>query len=194
MSYMMISEKNTYNLLQYDHTESEEPSIFNEGISLAGLKPILRYKAKHRSAFEKIKNLHLLQCAGPDLVSTELRKILEKAAPQEVEFFEAKILFENAELDEFYAINITNKLNCCNMQESEYDITNFDPNDPCYLFVYTVLLEDTPNNLSIVRCREQPTSIVINDTLKKTLKNEKLPGLTFCRSLDLTPKNRSNCE
>ncbi|MFJ4056180.1 imm11 family protein [Pseudomonas sp. NPDC089743] len=194
MSYIMMPEKNTYSFLQYDYAASADPSIFNKGVSLAGFKPKLNYKVKNRAKFKTITDLHLLQCTGPDLVSTKLRRILEKAAPAEIEFFEAKISFDNADTQGFYAINIINKLNCCDMQKSEYDTTDFDPNNPCYLFLYTVLLNNTPNNLSIIRCQEQPTSIVVNSSLKATIKDEKLPGLKFCSSLDLTPKNRSHCE
>ncbi|WP_410481834.1 imm11 family protein [Pseudomonas plecoglossicida] len=194
MNYILSSKENTYALLHYIHETSENPSLFHEGISLAGLKPIIKYKAKSKTSLEKIRSLHFLSSTGPDLVSKRLKEVLEEVAPTEVEFFEATICFQNTELHDFYAINVTTKLNCCDMNKSEYEITNFDPNDPCYMFLYTVLLEEIPNNFNIVRCSERPTSIVVSETLKTKLKEGPFPGLIFCRAIDLTPKNRSQCE
>ena len=80
------------------------------------------------------------------------------------------------------------------MEKSEYEITNFDPNEPSYMFLYTVLLDKIPNNFDIIRSRERPTTIVVSDDLKAFLKDKNFNDLMLCRSIDLTPNNRSECD
>ncbi|MNO00784.1 hypothetical protein D3C81_2207470 [compost metagenome] len=65
------------------------------------------------------------------------------------------------------------------MQKSEYEVMNFDPKDPRHMFLYTIFLDERPNNLNIIRWREQPTSIVINDKLKRLLKLADYPASPY---------------
>ncbi|WP_330858486.1 imm11 family protein, partial [Dickeya undicola] len=76
------------------------------------------------------KKCHILSTIGPDLVSRELRTILESIVPAEVEFFDAEIIYGNDKLEGFSVINPIAKINCCDMEKSEYQLTNFDPNNP----------------------------------------------------------------
>ncbi|MEI7065064.1 DUF1629 domain-containing protein [Dickeya chrysanthemi] len=194
MSYIISVEENTYNMLDYLHDISADFSLFNEGIGLDGLDFTLMYKAKSKSGFNKIKKCHILSTTGPDLVSRELRTILESIVPAEVEFFDAEIIYGNDKLEGFSVINPIAKINCCDMEKSEYQLTNFDPNNPCYMFLYTVLLDEIPDGFNIVRCNEQPTSIVVNDKVKLAILNSELRGIKFCKAIDMTYKERTICE
>lgn len=64
------------------------------------------------------------------------------------------------------------------MEKSEYEITNFDPNEPSYMFLYTVLLAQIPNNFEIIQSSERPTTIVVSDDLKAFLKDKN--SMTLC--------------
>lgn len=55
MSYIISTEENTYNIVDYLHDISTDFSLFNEGISLDGLDCTLKYKAKNKTSFNKIK-------------------------------------------------------------------------------------------------------------------------------------------
>lgn len=194
MSYIITTEENTYNMLDYLHDTSTDFSLFNEGISLKGLDCVLKYKAKSKSNLKKIKDCHVLSTTGPDLVSNELRSIIENLVPNEVEFFEAEIWCGSDVLTGFSVINPVEKINCCDMEKSEYQLTNFDPIDPTYMFLYTVLLESIPDDLNIVRCKEQPNLIVISDKVKSVISSAQLRGVRLCKAIDLTYNNRSICE
>lgn len=194
MSYIISVEENTYNMVDYLHDISTDFSLFNEGISLSGLDCILKYKAKNKSSFNKIKNCHMLSTTGPDLVSQQLRNILEIEIPTEVEFFDAEIIYENEILGGFSVINPIVKIDCCDMDKSEYELTNFVLSHPTYMFLYTVVLDDMPDGANIVRCNEQPNLIVISDKVKSAILNAGLKGIKFFRSLDLTYGNRTICE
>ncbi len=194
MIHIISVENNTYNMLEYLHDESFDYSYFNEGISLKGVKCNLVYQAKSKSAFNKLKHLHLISSTGPDLVSREFRCFLEKNVPDEVEFFDAAIVFGEQKLDGFSAINPVVKINCCDMVKSEFQLMNFDPNNPVYMFLYTVLLDEIPYGLNIVRCAENPNLIVVSDKIKNLFVECGLKGMKFCKSIDITPKGRSDCD
>lgn len=194
MSYIISTEENTYNIVDYLHDISTDFSLFNEGISLDGLDCTLKYKAKNKTSFNKIKNCHMLSTTGPDLVSRQLRNVLESEIPTEVEFFDAEITYGNEMLDGFSVINPIVKIDCCDMDKSEYELTNFDPNHPTYMFLYTVVLDDMPDGANIVRCNEQPNLIVISDKVKSAILNAGLKGIKFYRALDQTYGNRTICE
>lgn len=194
MGYVISIDDNTYNMVDYLHDLSADFSLFSEGVSLRGLNLNLIYKAKNKSSFNKLKNLHVISTTGPELVSRELRSVLEVIAPTDVEFFDAKIIYKDEQLDGFSAINPIIKENCCDMVNSEYQLTNFDPNNPIYMFLYTVLLDEIPYDLNIVRCGEQPNFIVVSDKVKTAIFNAGLKGVRFCKSLDMTYNNRTSCE
>ncbi|BDR57631.1 hypothetical protein [Xylocopilactobacillus apicola] len=106
-------------MLDYLHDISADFSLFSEGISLEGLDFTLKYQAKNKSSFKKIKKCHLLFTTGPDLVSRDLRVVLEQTVPTEVEFFDAEICYENEILSGFSVINPIKKIDCCDMDKSE---------------------------------------------------------------------------
>ncbi|ELY2738786.1 hypothetical protein SMX71_001476 [Cronobacter dublinensis] len=194
MNYIISVEENTYNMVDYLHDISTDFSLFNEGISLDGLDCTLKYKAKNKTSFNKIKNCHMLSTTGPDLVSRQLRTVLESEIPTEVEFFDAEIMYGNEILDGFSVINPIVKIDCCDMDKSEYELTNFDPNHPTYMFLYTVILDEISGGYNIVRCNEQPNLIVISGKVKSAILNSGLKGIKFCRAIDLTYGNRTICE
>jgi len=150
MSYVISIDKNTYNMVDYLHGASTDYTLFNEGISLQGLNLNLIYQVKNKSSFNKLKKLHMISTTGPELVSRELRSVLECIAPTDVEFFDAKVIYEDEQLDGFSAINPIIKENCCNMD--------------------------------------------ISDKVKMAIFNAGLKGVKFCKSLDMTYKNRTSCE
>ncbi|ENZ4286714.1 DUF1629 domain-containing protein [Citrobacter farmeri] len=194
MSYILSVEHNTFNMISYLHDISVDYSLFNEGISLKALSGKLVYKVKNKSGLNKLKKCHIISTTGPDLVSNDLKEVLTSVAPNEVEFFNAEIFFENKKIEGFSVINPTVRVDCCNMEKSEYKITNFDPKNPTYMFSYTVLLEEIPHNLNVVRCNERHGLIVVSERIKQECINAKLKGLQFCKSIDMTYNNRSDCE
>lgn len=194
MLYALLPKDNTFNMLSYSHETSSDYSLFNEGVSLKNLDLKLEYKAGSAASLKKIKKQNIILSTGPELVSQQLREILETLAPKEIEFFDAKISLGDITLHQYSAINILHKRPCCNMDRSEYETTNFDPNSPTYMFFYTVLKNALAENLNIARCTEQPTLIIINNKLKEYILDKKLKNISFCKEIDITYKDRSICE
>src|SRR5258708_21742697 len=80
------------------------------------------------------------------------------------------------------------------MEKSEYRQTNFDPNDPKYMFFYTVFLEQTDPEAQVARCTEQSTLLIVGEKIKNACSENKLAGLVFYRAHDMTYNNRTVCE
>ncbi|BDR57632.1 hypothetical protein XA3_00730 [Xylocopilactobacillus apicola] len=59
-------------------------------------------------------------------------------------------------------------------------MTNFDPHNPVYMFLYTVILDNIPDGFNIVRCNEQSNLIVISEKIKSAILNSRLKGIEFC--------------
>ena len=191
MGYLLTTTENSFGLLNYAHEQSEDHLLFRAGIRLEGLKPTLLYQVRSWAALKRLRKHHIVSSTGPDLVSRDLRTALEALAPSDVEFFDATVICGGDVVDGYSAINIPNRANCCDMAASEYELTNFDPVNPTYMFLYTVIKEESPDGFDVVGCREQPSSIVVSNRIKEQLMKSGLSGLAFCRSLDLTPRDRT---
>ena len=194
MIYLVSTSMNTFGMVEYDHQTSAPYDIFFEGTSLAGMALDLRYTVKKKSDVDKIAKTHLVQTTGPDLVSDALRAVIERVAPAQAEFFDIRMSFKDSEIPGFSAMNLTHKVGCVDLEKSEYDVTNFDPNNPAYMFFYTALRDSFESDLDIVRCQEKSTSIVVNDKLKAACFDAKLHGLEFYRAVDMTHGDRTICE
>lgn len=194
MGYLLTTVGNSYGLLNYDHDGSEDYLLFRAGIRLEGLKPVLLYQVKSRAALKRLRKHHIVSSTGPDLVSRELKTAFEALAPSDVEFFDATVVCGGDVVDGYSAINIPNLVNCCDMAASEYELTNFDPVNPTYMFLYTVIKEESPDDFDVVGCRERPNSIIVSSRTKDLLMKSGLSGLAFYKALDLTPQDRTVCE
>ncbi|MEJ7807445.1 MAG: DUF1629 domain-containing protein [Telluria sp.] len=194
MIYKLSTATNTHGMVEYDHKLSAPYDLFFEGTPLAGMALDLRYTVKKKSDVEKLAKAHLVQSTGPDLVSDALRAVIERVAPAQAEFFDVSLSFKESEIRGFSAVNLVHKVACVDLEESEYEVTNFDPHDPDYLFLYTVLRDSFESDLDIVRCQEHSPGIVVSDALKTECFNAKLQGLVFYRSVDMTHGNRTICE
>lgn len=194
MIYLASPSINTYGMVEYDHELSAPYDLFFEGTSLAGMALDLRYTVKKKGDIGKLAKAHLVESTGPDLVSDALRALIERVAPGQAEFFDAHIAFKDRAIPGFSVMNPVAKVSCVDLEKSEYQQTNFDPHNPTYMFLYTVLFDAIGNDRDIVRCQEAPRGIVVSEALKTACFDAKLAGLLFYRAVDMTYANRSICE
>ncbi len=194
MIYQVSTTVNTYDMVEYDHKLSAPYDLFFEGTSLAGMALDLRYTIKKKGDVDKIAKVHYVESSGPDLVSNSLRAVIERVAPGQAEFFDARLTFKDTEIPGFSTMNLVHKVACVDLEKSEYKLTNFDPHNPTYMFLYTVLRDSLEGDLDIVRSQEEPRGMVVSEALKAACFDAKLQGLQFYRAVDMTHGNRSICE
>lgn len=193
MNYILSTKDNNYDIVSYDHDNSADYKTFLKGMNIPSSEGPFLYNIVRPADFKKIKKFNWLSSTGPDLISQDFRKILEETSSEDVQFFDALIMYEDETIEGFSVLNITKKVDCLNMQQSEYKLTNFDPQYPTYRFYYQVV-NDSSLSGNIVRCNESPTNIIISNSLKNAISSAGLKNFSFCKSIDITPQNRSRCE
>ncbi len=194
MIYQVSTSVNTYEMVEYDHKLSAPYDLFFEGTSLAGMALDLHYTIKKKGDVDKLAKVHYVESTGPDLVSDALRAVIERVAPGQAEFFDARVSFKDSDIRGFSVMNLTHKVPCVDMEKSEYKVTNFDPHNPTYRFLYTVLRDCFEDDLDIVRSQERPRGMVVGDALKTACFDANLQGLLFYRAVDMTHGDRTICE
>jgi hypothetical protein len=194
MIYFFSGKENAFNFLEYDQDISVDYTIFKECIHLQGVDMRLVYQITKKSGVPKTKKSHCLELLGPTLVSKQLQQVIEKIAPDEAEFFDVSITYEDQKIDGFSAMNLLYATECVDLDKSEFELTNFDPHNPTYFFYYRILQEQTLSEKNIFRCNETG-DIVVTEKLKSACKEANLKGLCFERAIDMTPGcSRTICE
>lgn len=196
--YILNTAENFHLWGSYDYEKSISHLNFLEGKIINEKNPALYYRISKKSYVEKVKSAILFQSLGVWIVNHKLKEILERVVPNyNIQFFPIKILYKEEEITELYAINISDKISCVEIEKSEFRITNFDPKNPQYMFYYMKLKENIFEDydyLDIVICKENPQYIVVSEKIKKELFKEKIKNLEFWDSVDMTYQNRTICE
>jgi hypothetical protein len=194
MMYIMSEKKNSYGIINFDHSFFD-CQLFLQGSSLKGVidTPLL-YELEKKSSIKALSKLHIIRSTGPELVSNSLRKIIEEIAPHEVEFFDVEIYSNGEKIEGFCCIHPLRVIESIDMENSEYKLDNFDPNNPEYSFYFMKIKNEIEYEPKIARCYEFRLKLLVNDEIKNACFNSKLKGMVFYRALDMTPKNRSSYE
>jgi len=190
--YFLDTDCDLYGVVEYDYEHSVDYSLFGMGISLLGLEGDIVYRIKNKDFLNIIASQHVINGLGPALVSKKFREAVERVAYGEVEFFKAELLCGSKSIEGFYVVNAPVRVNCCDMEKSEWKLTNFDPLNPEYMFYYRTVLAGAMGDANFVRCA-QSNALVVSERVKKTCIDFNLKGIQFCTSIDLTPAERTTC-
>lgn len=192
--YILTTTQNTHGWVIYENDISTGYQDFFKGDFIVS-PPSLFYRVSKKTYMKKVEQAILLESSGPELVSRRLKEALE-ATSKSIQFFDVELFCEGEKIEGFYAVNLLYKINCVDIEHSEFRLTNFDPQKPEYMFYYMRLKENLFKGLDIdiVRCREMHRCIVVNEKIKKALFDVGLKGLQFSDSIDLTPQERSILE
>lgn len=192
--YILTTTQNTHGWVVYENDISTDHQDFFKGDFIAS-SPSLFYRVSRKTYLKKVEKAILLESSGPELVSRRLKEVLE-ATSKSIQFFDVELFCEGEKIEGFYAANLPYKINCVDIEHSEFRLTNFDPQEPEYMFYYMRLKDNLFKefDIDIVRCREMHRCIVVNEKIKKALFDAGLKGLQFSDSIDMTPQERSIVE
>ena len=192
--YILTTTQNTHGWVVYENDISTDYQNFFKGDFIAS-SPTLFYRISKKTYLKKVEKAILLESSGPELVSRRLKEVLE-AISKSIQFFNVELFCEGEKIEGFYAANLLHKINCVDIEHSEFRLTNFDPQEPEYMFYYMRLRDNLFKefDIDIVRCREMPRCIVVSEKIKKALFDAGLKGLQFSDSIDMTPQERSIVE
>ena len=191
--YILTTTQNTHGWVVSENDISTDYQNFFKGDFIAS-SPTLFYRVK-KTYLKRVEKAILLESSGPELVSRRLKEVLE-ATSKSIQFFDVELFCEGEKIEGFYAANLPYKINCVDIEHSEFRLTNFDPQEPEYMFYYMRLRDNLFKefDIDIVRCREMHRCIVVNEKIKKALFDAGLKGLQFSDSIDMTPQERSIVE
>jgi len=151
--------------------------FIREDVSL----PLVYNDAKNSDVdFEKLLEYDLLESVGGGwLASKRLVDLIESNFPKEVQFFKSTFSYKGKVCDSYSAINIYNKVECYNMDKSEYVK---HPVDGSYKFSKIVLkkdqLEEYGMTYNIVRSSFD-NKIVVSELFVDVIKSNKINSITF---------------
>jgi hypothetical protein len=194
MGFILSTKDNTYGLVKYEYACSADYKLFLAAAPIGTLPRPLVYRIVRHASLPRAVRQHLLKSVGPPLVSDELRQILERLAPADMEFFPAKIRDGEDLVGGFSAMNVLNKRPCIDMEQSEYKQTNFDPSKPTYSFDFYKIDPDQPYGCKVALAQYFPELIVVDDTVKAACFAANLVGLAFASAVDLTHGKRGVVE
>lgn len=180
--FLRISSKPSFPIV-YDHDNSVNGSYIamgkyiREDVSLP-----LKYSDSKNSdvIYEKLLTYDVLESVGGGwLVSQKLVDIIKSFFPNEVQFFKSVFNYQNKVCSSYYAINIYNKIDCCDMNESNY---TRHPVDGSYDFSKIVLkttpLEEYGMIYNIVR-DSYSNEVVVSEAFVKVIKSNKINSIIF---------------
>lgn len=117
--------------------------------------------------------------SGGILVSNRMRTLIEENFPHEVQFFETIIDFKGEKTTDFFVINIYNKIECYDLEDSIYEK---NPVDNSYEFEKITPvkgpLEEYGIEYNIVRS-VYDNKIVVSDKFKNLMTKNKINSLEY---------------
>jgi hypothetical protein len=125
------------------------------------------------------------------IVSTKMQQLLNEIASEDVEFYNFQFTHNNTTRSDYKIVNVLNKIDCTNYEESEIDFESYDDNDIGQGSIYTIdsLVLDislTPQHLSIFLLGNHEDSIIIvHERLIEKIKSLSLSGFVFCKPEEL---------
>lgn len=191
--YIISTTRNTYNWIAYNNDISIDYKEFLRGRLFSEKELPLYFTVQKKSDLNKVKKALILNSSGPELISKRLKEVLE-ANTENIQFFEVELYCGEEKIEGFYALNLPYKINCVDLETSEFQLTNFDPNNPEYMFYYMKLEEDIfedDSNYDLVRCKEMARYIIVSERMKNILFEANLKGLQFSDSIDITYQDRT---
>lgn len=123
-----------------------------------------------------IDKYDLLPTLGPLLVSKKFRNTFSFLENSELQFFNAVITDKKGnQINNFFALNITNTLECLDLNKSVIETTRYGIRTMKKIFFLT----DALNNFSIVRMKEHKSYIVVTEEFKNICEKSNLKGIRF---------------
>lgn len=145
----------------------------SNGQSIVYNKPVFYTVDKIDTYIDKYD---LLPTLGPLLVSSRFKNIFSYLENTEMQFFNAIITDKSGNnIKDFYTLNITNTINCLDLDKSIIEMTKYGTRNMKKKFFRTNALAD----FSIVRMKEHKSYVVVTEEFKNRCQAARLKGIEF---------------
>jgi hypothetical protein len=124
------------------------------------------------------------------VASEQLQGLLNKVIPAQIETYPFSFTYENETFSNYKIINLLNKIECADYENSEIDFESYDDDDVGEGNIYTidklVLIHSLiPEHLNIFLLgRIDEAIIVVHERLKELIDKNGFSGFSFCKPED----------
>ena len=116
------------------------------------------------------------------LVNNRIKEILENFAPNNIQFFPAKIVCADGEIEGYSFLNITHLIKGIDHEKSIY--TKMRMVDAISMFHYLTYKEGCMGEHQLARDEEYPGNLLVSEKIKSIFEKEKVTGICFIRPED----------
>lgn len=166
---------------EYDHEYSPDFLSFQNGTYVDNIETPPVFSIKKNISAKKLGEFDFLMSDGGDFISKKFANLINDISPADVQLIEAKVFIKNDFFGIYFIPNILNIIPCANMEKSSYKpVLRSAPNGPIK-FTKTVFIDNSLGEHLIVRCQEDPETIVVSEAFVQACKSNKILGVNFLK-------------
>lgn len=178
---------------EYDRDNSPDHYWLRKGQLLTEFSPmpIVHFEVPKKNIlkFDCLPNNSLIP-----LVNEKIRDILEELAPNDIQFFPAKLICTDGELEGYYFLNITRLIKGIDHTKSIY--TRMTMGDAISGFHYLTYIKNCMGEYKLARDQEYRGNLLVNEKVKLVFNKEKITGVWIVRPEEryrpMTPEDLIN--
>lgn len=163
---------------EYDRDNSPDDYWLTKGQLLTEFSPIpvVHFKVPKMNIlkFDCLPNNSLVP-----LVNKKIRGLLKDLAPNDTQFFPAKLMCTDGELEGYYFLNITHLIKGIDHEKSIY--TKMTIADAISGFHYLTYIKGCMGEYKLARDQEYRGNLLVNETVKLVFDKEKITGVWLVR-------------
>lgn len=177
----------------YDHDHSPNYLLFSEGKKLEKNElrgfddpaifehPVINFEVPKEKliSYDCIRNN-----ASIPLVNERLKSFLEKLAPNDVQFFEAKLHCTDGDLEGYYFLNVTHEIKGIDFEKSDYEKIDMPRNTFRYDFNYMVYKPNCMDDYKFAREKDYHGNLIISKDMAHAIEKGHFKGIYLVRPED----------
>jgi hypothetical protein len=164
---------------EYDHDKSPDYLSFQSGSIITNIDTRPVFKLNKNISKKKLLEFDFLMSDGGDFISQKFANLIKSISPDDVQIIEADCFLNETPIGPYFIANILNIIPCADMTKSSYrPLMRNSANGP-FKFTSIVFIENSLNGHLIVRCKEDPETIVVSDAFVQACKDNNIRGVAF---------------
>ncbi|WP_338771745.1 DUF1629 domain-containing protein [Massilia sp. METH4] len=166
----------------YDHGGSPNYLLFHAGKRFESLETPPVFRLDRQIGDERLSRLDFLMSDGGDFVSLKFAELMRTVAAKDVQLIEADVYVAGKKLLGYHIANIAHLVECIDMKNSAYTpLFRSDPGGPIK-FSRMEFVDDGLKSHTIVRCKEDPMTIVVSEQFVQACRSAGIKGVEFLRN------------
>lgn len=167
---------------EYDHGKSPSYLSFQKGEVVSSLDTSPVFRIDRKISEKRLLQFDLFMSDGGDFVSRKFSDLLRSVAQEDVQLIEAEVYLNSQKIEGCNIPNIVHLISCVDMEKSKYKpLLKSDPDGPLK-FTRFEFIENSLKSHKIVRCKEDPQTIVVSEEFVKGCESAGIQGVEFLRN------------